>query len=80
MSLSNLIFWSAAIITALAGASNIDSIQEGIWKAQAKLIYESRTEKWGTPKFFNRNHSQKNAQERSRTNGILSNNQSQQQK
>ena len=52
MNLGNLIFWSASIITALAGVHNIDSIQRAIWKAQARIIYESRTETWGSPKFL----------------------------
>jgi len=52
MNLGNLIFWSASIITALAGIHNIDSIQQAIWKAQARLIYESRTETWGSPQFL----------------------------
>lgn len=52
MNLTNLIFWSASVITALAGVHNIDSIQRAIWKAQARIIYESRTETWGSPKFL----------------------------
>lgn len=54
MNLSNLIFWGATIITGLAGAYNIDGIQKAIWKVQSKLIYESRTETWGSPRFFRR--------------------------
>ncbi len=27
-------------------------LQHWIWKAQAKLIYESRTSAWGSPRFF----------------------------
>ncbi len=52
MNLTNLILWSAGIITAWIGAHNIDSIQRTILKAQAQLIYESRTETWGSPKFL----------------------------
>lgn len=52
MNLGNLIFWSASIITGLAGIHNIDSIRRVIWKAQAQIIYESRTETWGSPKFL----------------------------
>lgn len=51
MNLTNLIFWSVCVITAMAGVHSIDSIQRAIWKAQAQIIYESRTETWGTPKF-----------------------------
>jgi hypothetical protein len=52
MNLTNLIFWSASVITALVGVHNIDSIQRAIWKAQARIIYESRTETWGSPRFL----------------------------
>ncbi|HWU43547.1 MAG TPA: hypothetical protein VN132_08920, partial [Bdellovibrio sp.] len=47
-----LIFWSVTVITGLAGTYNIDAIQMAIWKAQAKLVYESRTTTWGSPRFF----------------------------
>lgn len=52
MNFTNLIFWTATIITGLAGTYNIEAIQESIWRAQARLVYESRTESWGSPKFF----------------------------
>ncbi len=51
MNFTNLILWSAGIVMALAGAKNIDTIQRSILKAQARLIYESRTETWGSAKF-----------------------------
>ena len=56
MNLGNLIFWSASVITALAGVHNIDSIQRAIWKAQARITYESRTETWGSPNFLENNN------------------------
>lgn len=52
MNLTNLILWAASIIATWAGVYNIDTIQHGILKAQARLVYESRTETWGSPKFF----------------------------
>lgn len=52
MNLASLILWSASIIATLAGVYNIDTIQLGILKAQARLVYESRTETWGSPKFL----------------------------
>lgn len=57
MNLTNLILWSAGFITALAGVQNIDTIQRGILNAQARLVYESRTETWGSPKFLKINNS-----------------------
>lgn len=52
MNLSDLIFWSATIITGLTGAYNIDDIQRVVLKAQAKILYESRTSTWGSPRVF----------------------------
>lgn len=54
MNLTNLIFWSLSIITGLAGVHNIDAIHRGILGAQARLVYESRTETWGSPGAFRR--------------------------
>lgn len=56
MSLTNLIGWSIGIIMAISGIYNIDTIQRAVWKAQARLIYESRTETWGgSPHFLRSN-------------------------
>lgn len=52
MNFTNLIFWSVTIISGVAGTYNIGTIQTVIWKAQAKLVYESRTATWGSPRFF----------------------------
>lgn len=54
MNFTNLIFWSVGIITSIAGVHNIDSIQRTIWKAQAQLVYDSRTETWGSPRFLSK--------------------------
>lgn len=55
MSLTNLIGWSVGIIMALSGIHNIDTIQRAVWKGQDRLIYESRTETWGSPHFLRSN-------------------------
>lgn len=52
MNLSNLILWSASVIIGWAGVEHIDDIQRSILKAQARLLYESRTETWGSPKLL----------------------------
>ena len=52
MNLSNLIFWAVVMITGLLGTYNINSLQKAIWRAQAQLVYESRTATWGSPKFL----------------------------
>lgn len=53
MNFSELIKWSIGLILAWSTVAHIDEIHRSILKAQATLIYESRTETWGTPKFFN---------------------------
>lgn len=52
MGLDKLAIWSFGIITALAGVYNIDTIHREIIKAQARILFESRTEAWGSPRFF----------------------------
>lgn len=52
MNLSGLIFWSTTVVAGLAGAYNIEDIQKTVWRAQAKILYESRTETWGSPRFL----------------------------
>lgn len=54
MNLDKLITIAAGIVLALSLTMNLDKIQTMIWRAQAKLIYESRTETWGSPRFFPR--------------------------
>lgn len=54
MNLDKLIAISAGVVLALSIAMNLDKVQTLIWRAQAKLIYESRTETWGSPRFFPR--------------------------
>ena len=52
MNLDKLITIAAGVVLALSLTVNLDKIQTLIWRAQAKLIYESRTETWGSPRFF----------------------------
>lgn len=52
MNLSNLIKWCTGIVLGLAAVRNIDDIQRNVLKAQAILLYESRTETWGSPRFL----------------------------
>lgn len=54
MNLDKLITISIAVVFALSLSINLDKVQTLIWRAQAKLIYESRTETWGSPRFFPR--------------------------
>ncbi len=54
MNLSKLVILSAGIVLALSATMNLNQLQTWIWRAQARLIYESRTETWGSPRFFPR--------------------------
>lgn len=52
MNLDKLITIAAGVVLAFSLTMNLDKIQNLIWRAQAKLIYEARTETWGSPRFF----------------------------
>ena len=52
MNLDKLITISVGVVLALSITMNLYKLQTLIWRAQAKLIYESRTETWGSPRFF----------------------------
>lgn len=52
MNLTNLVFWSFAILSSWAVGTHVDDIHTAILKAQVKLIYASRSETWGSPKFL----------------------------
>ena len=53
MSLENLVKWVIGIVVASAAVGQLDTLQVWIWRAQAKVVIESRTSTWGSPKFFN---------------------------
>ena len=42
----------AGIVMAFALAGHLNTLQFWIWKAQARVLYESRTTTWGSPRFF----------------------------
>jgi len=52
MNLDKLMVRSAGIVATLLLSMNLQELQVLIWRAQAKIIYESRTETWGSPRFF----------------------------
>ena len=52
MNLDRLFAWIAGVVMAFAITGQLDTLQTWIWKAQAKVIYESRTSTWGSPRFF----------------------------
>ena len=47
MNLDKLFSWIAGIVIAFAVTGQIGALQNWILKAQAKVIYESRSSKWG---------------------------------
>lgn len=54
MNLDKMFVWITAIVIAFAAAGKLAVLQNWIWQAQAKVIYESRTSTWGRPRFFRR--------------------------
>ena len=52
MNLDRLMTWILGIVVAAAAVGQLDRLQKWIWQAEAKVIYESRTSTWGSPRFF----------------------------
>jgi hypothetical protein len=52
MNLDKLFAWVVGLVLVFAASGQLDILQNWIWRAQAKVIYESRTETWGSPRFF----------------------------
>ena len=53
MNLDKFFYWIAGIVIACAAVGHLDDLQNWVWRTQAKVIYESRSSTWGSPKFFN---------------------------
>lgn len=58
MNLEKLMTWIFGVVIAFSAAGKLDVLQTWILKAQAKVIYESRSSKWGSPRFFPRTDNQ----------------------
>lgn len=56
MNFDKLTDFAITIVLAVALASNLDSFTKWVYVARAKLLYESRTETWGSPDFFRKSH------------------------
>jgi len=54
MNLEKLMTWLVGVVIAFSVTGKLDILQTLIWKAQAKVIYESRSSNWGSPRFFPR--------------------------
>lgn len=54
MNLDKLFAWVIGVVIAFAAAGQLDVLQAWIWRAQAQVVYQSRTSTWGSPRFFNK--------------------------
>lgn len=52
MNLDKLFSWIAGIVIACAAVGQLNALQNWVMRAQAKVIYESRSSSWGSPRFF----------------------------
>lgn len=52
MNLDKVSAWSAAVVLTFAATGQLEVLQSWIWKAQARVLYESRASTWGSPRFF----------------------------
>lgn len=52
MSFDKLTDFAITVVLAAALAGNLDSFTRWVYTAHTKLLYESRTETWGSPYFF----------------------------
>ena len=52
MNFDKLYAWALGVVLAFAAAGRLDTLQVWIWKAQARVLYESQTSTWGSPRFF----------------------------
>ena len=51
---------AAAVVIAAALAGNLDTLNRWVQVATAKLLWESRTSTWGSPKFWPENENKFN--------------------
>lgn len=61
MNLDQMFSWIVGVVIFFAVAGKIDVLQKWIWQAQAKVIHESRSSNWGSPRFFPQLPNNKNA-------------------
>ena len=52
MNLDKPFTWVIGVVFVFAAAGKLEIPQNWIWKTQAKVIYESRSSAWGSPRFF----------------------------
>lgn len=52
MNLDKLFAWIVGVVIVFAVTGQLDLLQKWVWRAQSKVVYESRTSTWGSPRFF----------------------------
>ena len=52
MNFDKLYVWALGLVIAFAAVGQLDVLQSWVWRAQARILYESRTATWGSPRFF----------------------------
>jgi len=52
MNLDKLFAWVIGFVFVFGAAGHLDVLQNWIWQAQTKMIYESRSSAWGSARFF----------------------------
>lgn len=52
MNLDKLFEWVIVIVIGFAFTGNLDKLTRWVYRAQAKLVYESRASNWGSPSIF----------------------------
>jgi len=55
MNLDKLFARVVGVVIAFTATGRLDELQTWVWRTQAKIVYESRTSTWGSPRFFIRN-------------------------
>ncbi len=60
MNLDKLFAWIVGVVLAIAVTGQLDVLQAWVGRYQAKVIYESRSSTWGSPRFFDVKSNQKN--------------------
>ncbi len=68
MNLDKLFAWVVGVVLVFAASGRLDILQNWIWRAQAKVVYESRTSTWGSPRFFKEKPNSSAAQTASKQN------------
>ncbi len=52
MNLDKLFIWVIGVVMAFSISGQLDVLQTWIWRAQAHVVYTSRSSAWGSPRFF----------------------------